>query len=281
MIYETGTRRLLSVYEALHGKGNDVVICREAGTDIISYTTVWVIKDHTLAKAVLQCFYEGKRKAGQPYLESFSSGSDFCLTFPYYPERPLMHFYTGAIPIKKRRSIRLELIEVCLTCGLPFPILYLMLSQEQMNLETDNRIRFQYLVDLEGFDLDIGESECAAVCAELLLRLFEEEEGKEVIGYDLLHIKLQKERYMTFIDLYKDIKLVSYDKSRKNWFNILKESANRYKDRIFRMMLAAGIGLAAVAVFLLVSQLIFGEIPLLRLFSDSFHVIGTENLRLR
>ena len=38
--------------------------------------------------------------------------------------------------------------------------------------------------------------------------------------------------------------------------------------------------LAVVAVAMLVTQLIFGEIPWLRLFRHTFDVIGTENLHL-
>ena len=50
------------------------------------------------------------------------------------------------------------------------------------------------------------------------------------------------------------------------------------RDRLFRLLLVLCILLAIAAVVILVSQLIFGDVPLLRLFRHTFDVIGTENL---
>ena len=50
------------------------------------------------------------------------------------------------------------------------------------------------------------------------------------------------------------------------------------RDRLFRLLMVLCILLAIAAVVILVSQLIFGDVPLLRLFRHTFDVIGTENL---
>ena len=59
----------------------------------------------------------------------------------------------------------------------------------------------------------------------------------------------------------------------------LKQPYIRYKYLdLFRLLLVLCTVLALAAAAALVSNLLFGEIPLLRLFQHRFDVIGTENL---
>lgn len=280
MVFDTGTRRLETVYEALHGKVNDVVVCRETGGSGIAYATVWVIREHVLAKELVQCFHGMPDAPGTGYLESFSSGGAFCFTFPYYQERPLEHFYSqAAYTDAQRRSIWLDCIVACMSAGLPFPVLYLLLSQGQLGLGTDGRVIFHYLADLADFDRNVGESGCAAVCAGILAGLMGEEAKKGFLGYDLLFRKMKQENYASFIELYKDVKLVTGDRDRKNWILRFRSGFGLHKDSLFKVLLAIGTGLAVLTLLMLLSQAVFGEIPFLRLFSDSFRVIGTESMR--
>ena len=50
---------------------------------------------------------------------------------------------------------------------------------------------------------------------------------------------------------------------------------------LFRILLLLCIVLLLCAAVMVISQIIFGDIPLLRLFQHCFDVIGTENLHRR
>ena len=52
----------------------------------------------------------------------------------------------------------------------------------------------------------------------------------------------------------------------------------RNRDRIFRLLLVLSAVAVVVALIMLISQIIFGDIPLLRLFERAFEQIGTESL---
>ena len=54
-----------------------------------------------------------------------------------------------------------------------------------------------------------------------------------------------------------------------------------YKDTLFRILLIICIFLALTVAVTFLAQLIFGDAPWLRLFTNSFRVIGTENLRYK
>ena len=54
-----------------------------------------------------------------------------------------------------------------------------------------------------------------------------------------------------------------------------------YRDTLFRILFIICIFLALIVGVTFLAQLIFGDAPWLRLFMNSFKVIGTENLRYK
>ena len=77
---------------------------------------------------------------------------------------------------------------------------------------------------------------------------------------------------------FTDIRLTAMPGGKLSLKARLKGWWLRNKDTLFHWLLALCIVAAAVAIIMLVSQLIYGDIPLLRLFKHCFDVIGTENL---
>ena len=49
---------------------------------------------------------------------------------------------------------------------------------------------------------------------------------------------------------------------------------------LFRVLLRVCAVVAVLALVILISQLIFGDFPLLRLFQNTFETIGTEDLTI-
>ena len=50
------------------------------------------------------------------------------------------------------------------------------------------------------------------------------------------------------------------------------------QDRIFRLVLILAVLMGILALTMVVSQIIFGDVPFLRLFVNTFKQIGTESL---
>ena len=132
---------------------------------------------------------------------------------------------------------------------------------------------------------DREERSCAACCAQLLMELLAEPaEGgrrsrrRKLKSFELLQKKSQKNSYTGFAELYQDIKLTALPSAKVPLRGRLGHAWQSKRDGLFRVLLVLCILLAAAAVVMLVSQLIFGDVPLLRLFHHTFDVIGTENL---
>ncbi|MEG0779408.1 MAG: hypothetical protein RR426_02295, partial [Oscillospiraceae bacterium] len=84
--------------------------------------------------------------------------------------------------------------------------------------------------------------------------------------------------YSAFSELYRDIRLTAIPSQKTGFWARLRGIWWRNRDRLFHLFLALCVPLVILALVMLVSQLIFGDIPLLRLFRHCFEMIGTESM---
>ncbi|MBO5292148.1 MAG: hypothetical protein J6B10_03085 [Lachnospiraceae bacterium] len=282
MILETGTMRLLSIREVRKGNISDVLVCAAEGAAAQTYYTVWMIKDHKTAKAVLEDFCRRKEERPElpaPYLECFTKGSCMCFSFPYYQERSLKRFYRKEeYDRESRRRICLQLVAECMTSELPYSLLYLALVQDQIQLERDGTVRFQYMLDLQEYEQDCGEQDCIEACAELILSMLEEEGKDGYEGKRLIERKLERAGYESFRELYQDMQILGRTTGKGRMLKKCRPVVKKHKKKLFRVFMIIVLFLAVIALCMAVSELIWGEIPFLRVFSDAFETIGTESL---
>lgn len=277
MILETGTMRLICVREIINGKVNDVVVCREESGSIKSWYTVWMFKDHNMARTVLAEF-DGVR-GDKKYPEYFSCGPSFCLLFPYVPERPLQRFYIRqAFTPEERERIWRELVFRCMSCGLPAAVLYLLLTDGQLRLDRDGTVSLQYVADFEQYDQNITQKDCVRECAAILLKMLEEEGGRTLRNAKLLRGRLEHDGYEDFMQLYQDIRILTSHEKRDGVLSGVLRRMTERRDIVFRIMLLAAVLLAVSALILFLSQLISGDMSILRIFKKGFETIGTESL---
>lgn len=282
MILDTGSMRLLVVREVLKGKANDVVICMEEGKPAGSYYTVWVMKDHTMAKAVFRDFFHKNpenRGTQNAYLEYFSQGASFYFTFPYEQERPLMRFYKKEIyDLENRRRILLQMVAKCMTSGLPDTILYLILMQEQLQLGQDGEVRFQYMINFDDYPKKEVSVECVRLCAGIVYKLLGEEGKYGFAGQKLIEKKLARNIYFDMGVLYRDVRLVMDKKPNRSFMTKFSKLSQARERKIFSIVFFVCIILTCFTMFMMVSQIVWGEVPLFRIFNNSFEQIGTESL---
>lgn len=279
MIYQSQKMGLKTVRIVKKGDVNDILICKDTGTADGSLYTLIVVKEHTTAKKYLEIFEESDSAAKESYIDSFSQDGNFCMVFPYKNERPVDSFYMGnSYTLAECEDVCINLILACITAAVPYPILYLMLEQNQIHLAKDHSVYFGYQIDLTGLDRTISEKECVVQCARILLELLAPKANQKAVSYILLRKKIAKKSYQKFTELYKDVRIAAVSKKKKGIRAKLKTWYLRNRDRLFRILLGICTVLAVVVVVSFVSQILFGDVPWLRFFINSFKEIGTENL---
>ena len=118
-------------------------------------------------------------------------------------------------------------------------------------------------------------------CAKILIRLLEpavNQYRRRANSYILLQKKADKRAYDRFRDLYKDLKLASVRVKKRNIFTRIRIWFERNRDTFFRIILVISIALAVFVILTFLTNLIFGDVPWLRLFIRSFDKIGLESL---
>lgn len=278
MVIEHDTMLLHCVRDVLHTSANDVYICRDENANTEVYYTLLVIKDHAIARALLEVLEYGKygKKAN---VTVFSYKDYICLLFDYKRERSLNAFFMGStFTLKHCESICMNLVTECMISPLPYQLLYLVLSQKLINLAKDDSVYFSYTMDLSDFDVRRNEGDCAVQCAMILQELLREHRSRKADSLELLNRKIPKEGYRTFAELYKDINLSAADGRKKGIIRRIRAFFRRNSKTIFKIFVVLCIALAVIALLALISQILLGNTSFFWIIFNPFKRIGTESM---
>lgn len=278
MVYQSEKMTLYSVMKVFDGKVNAVEICEDIKAGKGTYYTVLIIKEHETVKKLMKTI-EMSPKEKKCYVDIFDCGSGFCVVFDYVKERKLTDFYMARdITLETCEEICLNLVVQCMTSQLPFPLLELILRQNQLHLLKDKSIKIGYVLDLEEFDDTCTEVSCVMQCAVIVKNMLEQKISKRNVGYQLLEKKIPKQNYTCFRELYTDIRLATSSIKQKTLVGRIKAFFVRNDSAIFKTMIVCSMICVGLALVVLLSRLIFGDVPMLRFFTDTFEQIGTESL---
>ena len=279
MIYQSANLQLKSVRLVAKNEVNEIHICQNMTDTNKTMYTVIVVKDHDIVRKFLEIYENTEHKAEDTLVECFAHDGNHIIVFPYVRERPLMDFYRGdAMPIQQCEDVCTNTIIATMAGQLPWPVLYLILTQRQLNLSKDNSVYLSYAIDLKYLDETIREEDCVNACARILLELLEPKAGQKATSYLLLDKKLSRKSYRRFTELYKDVQIASAPKKKIPIKSRIKAWFIRNKDNLFKILLVICIILVAFVLISLISQAIFGNVPWLRMFIRNFEIIGTESL---
>lgn len=282
MEYYSGKRYLKRIGEVLSNNTNEVCICEETDTRSKIYYMLWIVKDRMLARTLLKVFHE--KNETPLYLETFAINENTAFVFPYNGERSLFRFLGGELLTQKEQEkIWRQLVETCMASDIPYAILFQLLRQHRLQIQPDGEITFSYALDLRNFQVERAEEDCADMCAEIILELMEMSKSGNTRLKRVLQSKFEEEeRHYSFGELFQDIisnaKAFKFQKNEKQAWKKLSAAIKGSKDKILKILVALCLILIVIAVVLMLSQFIYGEIPLLRLFQNSFQTIGTESL---
>ena len=285
MVYYAQGMELEVISQVFHGSANDVAVCRDRLSASGTLYTLLAVHDRACARKMLAVMENSQRTGESPCLLRFSQNETMLFLFPYREERKFSAFAAGQMTSPEAgESICINLVMECLSTGLPWPLLYLVLEQDCVQIAKDNTVYFTMILDLKDLEPARTEKNCVSSCARLLLDLLAgpvaggRRRRKKLKSFELIQKKTRKNAYTGFPELYQDIKVTALPTVKPS----LKKRARIFWqnnwDRLFQLLLVLCILLVIAAVVILVSQLIFGDVPLLRLFRHAFDVIGTENL---
>lgn len=279
MLYQSEHLTLRSVMDVFRGEINDVMICEDvSGSSKGSYYTLLTIKDHETVKKLLRIIRCSERSM-DCCIELFTCNNCYCLVFPYIKERKLSDFYMAkAIPLAVCEDICLNLLLQCMSSTLPYPLLELALKQGQIHLLKDNSIVLGYCLDLTELNDKSGQKECAMQCAIRIRELLQEKTTKKNVSYQLLLKKIPKKSYSDFRELYKDIRLSKTNIEKRGLKSRLRSLWKRNQAEVFHFLLILSAIMAVVVLLMFISNVIWGDIPFLRVFTNTFKQIGTELL---
>lgn len=279
MIYESPNMRLKCIHIVKKGTANDIMVCQDLNSSGGSLYTLLIVKKHKTARKFLEIFEKSEQKENSSIVECFSVESEFFIVFPYKQERLLLSFYNGkSYSLTECEDICINVILTCISSGLPYPILYLILEQRQLHLSRDHSVYLGYQIDLSELDESRTERDCTVQCARLLIELLEAKSSQKAVSYVLLQKKVAKRSYQKFTELYKDIRIAAAPKKKKGLLAALKRVFMRNRDRLFGILLWICVLLIIFVIASFLTQAFLGDIPWLRFFMNSFKTIGTESL---
>lgn len=278
MIYRSDRLTLRSVMDVFQGEINDVMICEEIYGSRECYYTLLAVKNHETVKKLLRIMKQSE-KGENCCVDMFSSDNCFCMVFPYVKERKLSEFYMAkAMPLALCEEICLNLLLQCMTSPLPYPLLELVLKQGQIHLLKDNSIALGYCLDLSELDENSTQKECVTQCAIRVRELLQEKTSRKNVSYQLLLKKIPKQSYREFRELYQDIRMSAVGMEKQSIKSRLKGFWNRNQTRILCRLLQLSVVLVILVGIMFLCNVIWGDIPFLRLFVNTFKQIGTESL---
>ncbi|MBR3524772.1 MAG: hypothetical protein IKO11_02900 [Lachnospiraceae bacterium] len=278
MIFESDKLKLEEVGTVYLSAACDCLICRDLNMGGSTMYTVLRVSDHEIVKKLISIFDEN-RGSEKVLVESFSTDGVHIFVFPYRRERALDEFYMGdTMPLTRCEDICINLILACMTSGLPWPYLYLVLEQHKLNINRDDSIFLNYGVELKDLDPEKKEKDCVVACARVLLKLLESKADQKADSYTLLSKKIGNQSYNKFTELYRDVRIAAVSKGKQGILTRIRRWLAARKDRFLGLIFWLSLILVIIALAMLLSNLVLGDIPWLRLFVNNFKNIGTESL---
>ena len=279
MSEQTRQLRYKTLHKVKRSSVNEVTICEDAESATGGSVTVLAIDDHYTMRRFIEVYDKADYIEQNTVLNMFTDDGRFFIVYPYVQERALEDFYMGeALTLHECEEICVNLIIACMTSNLPWPVLYLVLKQREIQLARDGSVTLSYRIDLTDLDPLIGEAECALECARILIGLLEPKSRSKANSYVLLQKKTEKSSYSSFKELYKDVEIAAEPERKRGIIATVNAWFNRNRPIFFRILLWVSLILAVFVIVTFLTNLFFGDAPWLRLFIRSFERIGLESL---
>ena len=279
-MYRTSNMQFAEVQLVQENGSSRVMVCEDINSPERTRYSVFVTEDHDIIARLHRVYSEAKNLSPDTEINYFSDGGRFLVYYTYVAARPIKDFYMGRnLPISQCETVCKNYIIACMTCELPWQVLYLAISQGHVNMARDGSVYLSYSIDLSEVDESINERDCVGLVTEALVSMLsQKEESVKWELRDLLKKKLERKAFISFAQLYRDVDIASGRHKKGGIFRRLMVWFDDNKDRLFRIFLTICVILLVFTLITFLTNAIFGDVPWLRLFIRSFERIGEESL---
>ena len=280
LVYRTQKLRLSEVQLVKETDNGRVMVCEDLNSAERVRYSVYETHDHDIIARLHRVYSASRNISSDTEINYFSDAGQFLVFYPYVEQRPISSFYMGKhMDINLCETICKNYIITCMTSELPWPVLYLAISQGQVNMARDGSVFLSYVMDLSDVDENITERDCVKLCADdMISMLMQKEEKLKWDLRDLLLMKQERLAFSSFVELYRDVDLVSGRHAKRGLLRRLMVWFEDNKDRMFRIFLTICVILLIFTLITFLTNAIFGDVPWLRFFIRSFEKIGEESL---
>jgi hypothetical protein len=277
MIIEAPEARYECISHVLHTDVNDSYICKKSQSPDKKQYVLNVVHNRDIAKRFLIALQ--KTENTSDCISYFTWEQSFCIVLPYSESRSITRFFMPeTISTKECNEILKNIVLACMTAQVPYPLLYLVLKQKKLNLSEDYGISVDYCIDMSGFDESVGEEECLRQCLSFILILSDDKGTDDYAAYQVLSKRYMRGSYSSFLELYRDIDSSDLVLKKDTIFKKLKRTWGLYGRRLWLVVKMVLFVIGIVAIILFVCEFLFGDVPFMRIFINSFKVIGDRNL---
>ena len=280
MTFESNNASYTVVSTLFTGEANCCYMARLSGDMEGRSFTIIAVKDHDVIRTLMEASGKIDNIENSQLVDAFTYGNDYVLVFPYRQARPLVSFFVGeSMSLSQVEEIGTNLLLACISASLPYPMLYLLLEQGQINLSKDGGIYLTYVVDLKDLDLRRNERDCTVKSAQILRAILATKEDQKNVSYELISRKTDNNSYNSFTELYRDLRIAAMPMEKYGIVLRIKSFFRRNADLLFGILFWVCVILGVIALIILLSHVVWGDIPIFRLFINNFKNIGTESLQ--
>ena len=275
MIIDAPKRQYIVLGTLYEGTANIAYLCRICGDDDGKKYIINQVREERLFRRIVKMFSEAEGSC----VEFFTMEDTLCLVFEYNEPRAYDSFFMpDKLSCKDGEKLFLKIVRECIASSLPYPYLYMVITQRRFNLYENGDVSIDYAVNLERLSEEFMQLQCVEALLIELIKFYDET-GKDSISRQIVTKKYRHRSYSLLSELESDLLLsaISTKKTplpKRIWIFI---KAHSYV--IFNVVKVCLVVLAVVALITLVMQLTMGDIPYLRLFYNSFETIGDRSMK--
>ncbi len=280
MVYKTQNMRLNEVQLISENDIGRVMVCEDINSSERTRYSVYETRNHEVIASLHRIYQNAVNISVDTDIHYFSDGGQLLVFYPYVSARPISRFYMGKhLALDACEEMCKSYIIACMTCELPWPILYLAIKQGQINIARDGTVFLSYAIDFSEVDESITERDCVKLCANELMALLNQKDARVKWELrDLLRMKIERAAFNSFAEFYRDVDMVSGKHAKRGLLRRIMIWFEDNRDRLFRVFLTLCVILLVFTIITFLTNAIFGDVPWLRLFIRSFERIGEESL---
>lgn len=281
-------KKLKIIREVLNNSVNKIYICENIGNKYDNeYYTLIRIHDDNVIKDVLKIVYDkdGNVKLPEDMFKGLFVDVDTLNILMTYKEPRKIFLYLKSYMTSEYSQyiIIKNMLYQCLALRVEYPLLYLFLDAENINLDEDFNIFFNGFLNFEKLNSDIDEKKCVQKCCEIIDEILnsnlELTNKSHVKAINLFIKKKRNNVYKRIIDIYNDFKIQEkkYKQTQSSMLETIKLNIQNIFKNNFKLIVAyIGPVFIILAAIMFFCNLFKMDLPFTKY--KGLNMIGTVNM---